>query len=173
MTQSNSTFDPTVITFIEDLDRDVEHGENIIFLGLAIAMMLPIFAPIAPPHILLPLIAITFALSASFARINYHKMQHKLTQHTQYYKYHGFSVLLPIQKIFQQYPMPELAESFNPLKNINRTWKSALGGLLINPYWFPIFYVMGMHILEDKNLGLLNHAVIDVEKRLEKYRRVN
>jgi hypothetical protein len=62
--------------------------------------------------------------------------------------------------------MHSLAESFNPLKNLKRTWKSALGGLLINPLWMPIFYVMGMQIIEEKNLGALNRAIIGVELKI-------
>jgi len=62
--------------------------------------------------------------------------------------------------------MPCLAESFNPIKNLKRTGKSALGGLLINPLWMPIFYVMGMQIHEEKNLGVLNRAIIDVEQKI-------
>jgi len=54
------------------------------------------------------------------------------------------------------------------LKNIKRTVKSVLGGLLINPLWMPIFYVMGIQIVEEKNLGVLNRAIIGVEQKLAK-----
>jgi len=30
----------------------------------------------------------------------------------------------------------------------------------------PIFYVMGMQILEEKNLGVLNRAIIGVELKI-------
>lgn len=41
-----------------------------------------------------------------------------------------------------------------------------MGGILINPFWMPIFYVMGMQISEEKNLGLLNTAIIGVELKI-------
>ena len=79
---------------------------------------------------------------------------------------HEIASLRPIAAVFAEYPMPCLAESFNPIKNLKRTGKSALGGLLINPLWMPIFYVMGMQIHEEKNLGVLNRAIIDVEQKI-------
>jgi len=30
----------------------------------------------------------------------------------------------------------------------------------------PIFYVMGMQIIEEKNLGTLNRAIIGVEQKI-------
>jgi len=37
---------------------------------------------------------------------------------------------------------------------------------LINPLWMPIFYVMGIQIVEEANLGVLNRAIIEVEKNV-------
>jgi hypothetical protein len=79
---------------------------------------------------------------------------------------HEKALLHPIAAVFADYPMDSLAESFNPLKNLKRTWKSALGGLLINPLWMPIFYMMGIQINEEKNLGILNKAIIGVELKI-------
>lgn len=170
MIEPQSTLDnsktPPLAAVFADFDADVEHGEDILFLGIATVMMLPFFAPVAPPHILLPCVALCFALSASFARLHYQKMQHKLNVNLAGLAAHEAQLLQPLRKVFVENPMPELADSFNPLKNIHRTWKSALGALLINPFWFPIFYVLGMQIIEDKNFRLLNLAVIAVEKRL-------
>jgi hypothetical protein len=39
------------------------------------------------------------------------------------------------------------------------------GGIIMNPLWIPIFYVMGMQITEEKNLGLLNNAINGVDKK--------
>ncbi len=164
-TPENSNIPPLVAVF-SDFDADVEHGEDILFLGIATVMMLPFFAPVTPPHILLPCVALCFALSASFARLHYQKMQRKLNANLAALAAHEAQLLHPLRKVFVENPMPELVDSFNPLKNIRRTWKSALGALLINPFWFPIFYVLGMQIIEDKNFRLLNLAVIAVEKRL-------
>jgi hypothetical protein len=36
----------------------------------------------------------------------------------------------------------------------------------MNPFWMPIFYVMGMQIQEEKNLGILNRAIISVEQKI-------
>jgi hypothetical protein len=135
-------------------------------LGLGIVMLSSSFAPIAPPQILLPLVAAVFAISASYARINYQNMQRKLLKSMEQLDRHDQVVLASIAAVFVEYPVCSLTESFNPLKNRRRTWKSALGGLLMNPFWMPIFYVMGMQIQEEKNLGILNRAIISVEQKI-------
>lgn len=159
-------FGNSVATIVKGIDRDVERGEDVLMLGLGIVMLSSTFAPVAPPGILLPLVALTFAFSAGFARINYHNMERKLMESMAQLEGHEKIILHPIAAVFAEYPMHSLAESFNPLKNLKRTWKSALGGLLINPLWMPIFYVMGMQIIEEKNLGILNQAIIGVEQKL-------
>lgn len=159
-------FGNAVAAIIKGIDRDVERGEDVLMLGLGIVMLSSTFAPVAPPGILLPLVALTFAFSAGFARMNYHNMERKLLESMAQLEGHEKIILHPIAAVFVEYPMHSLAESFNPLKNLKRTWKSALGGLLINPLWMPIFYVMGMQIIEEKNLGILNRAIIGVEQKL-------
>jgi len=155
-----------ISAIIEGIDRDVERGEDVLMLGFAIVMLSSTFAPVAPPSILLPLVALTFAISAGFARKNYHNMERKLLESMAQLDVNEKTVLHPIAAVFAEYPMHSLAESFNPLKNLKRTWKSALGGILINPLWMPIFYVMGMQIIEEKNLGTLNRAIISVERKI-------
>ncbi len=159
-------FGNAVAAVIKGIDRDVERGEDVLMLGLGIVMLSSTFAPVVPPSILLPLVALTFALSAGYARINYHNMERKLLQSLAQLEGHDKVILHPIAAVFAEYPMHSLAESFNPLKNLKRTWKSALGGILINPLWMPIFYVMGMQIVEEKNLGILNRAIIGVEQKI-------
>ncbi|MGZ8189941.1 MAG: hypothetical protein ACXWTS_01780 [Methylococcaceae bacterium] len=162
----NESYDNAIATIVAGIDRDVERGEDILMLGLGIVMLSSTFAPVLPPTILLPLIALTFAISASCARKNYHKMQRKLSESIKQLKGQDKVILRPIATVFVEYPMPSLAESFNPLKNLKRTWKSVLGGILINPLWMPIFYVMGIQISEEKNLGVLNTAIIGVEQKI-------
>jgi len=159
-------FGNAVAAVIKGIDRDVERGEDVLMLGLGIVMLSSTFAPVVPPSILLPLVALTFAFSAGYARINYHNMERKLMQSLAQLEGHDKVILNPIAAVFAEYPMHSLAESFNPLKNLKRTWKSALGGILINPLWMPIFYVMGMQIVEEKNLGTLNRAIIGVEQKI-------
>jgi hypothetical protein len=158
-------FDNAVATIVKGIDRDVERGEDALMLGLGLVMLSSTFAPVAPPTVLLPLVALTFALSAGFARMNYHNMEKKLSNSMASLEQHEIAKLRPIAAVFVEYPMPPLSDSFNPLKNLKRTWKSALGGILINPFWMPIFYMMGMQIHEEKNLGILNRAVIGVEQK--------
>ena len=155
-----------IASIIKGIDRDVERGEDALMLGLGIVMLSSTFAPVAPPSILLPLVALTFAISSGFARINYHNMERKLLEAMAQLEGHEKIMLHPIAAVFAEYPMRPLAESFNPLKNLKRTWKSALGGILINPLWMPIFYMMGMQIVEEKNLGILNRAIIGVEQKI-------
>jgi hypothetical protein len=155
-----------VVAIVKGIDRDVERGEDVLMLGLGIVMLSSTFAPVVPPGILLPLVALTFAFSAGYARINYRNMERKLLRSMAQLERHDRLILHPIAAVFAEYPMHSLAESFNPLKNLKRTWKSALGGLLINPLWMPIFYVMGMQIVEEKNLGILNRAIIGVEQKI-------
>lgn len=159
-------FDNAVSAVVKGIDRDVERGEDALMLGLGLVMLSSTFAPVAPPVVLLPLVALTFAISAGFARMNYHNMEQKLLKSMQYLEEHEIAKLRPIVAVFTEYPMPSLSESFNPLKNLKRTWKSALGGILINPFWMPIFYVLGMQIHEEKNLGVLNKAIISVEQKI-------
>ncbi len=156
----------SVAVILEGIDHDVERGEDALMLGLCVVMLSSTFAPVAPPTVLLSLVALTFAVSAGFARKNYHNMQRKLLESMAQLDGHERSMLHPVAAVFADYPMGSLAESFNPLKNLKRTWKSALGGILINPLWMPIFYVMGMQIAEEKNLGILSRAIIGVEQKI-------
>ncbi len=162
----NDSFGNAVLSILKGIDRDVERGEDALMLGLGIVMLSSTFAPVAPPSILLPLVALTLAVSASFARKNYHNMERKLLESMAQLDGQDKIILRPIAAVFAEYPMRSLVESFNPLKNLKRTWKSALGGILINPLWMPIFYVMGMQIHEEKNLGILNRAIIGVERKM-------
>jgi hypothetical protein len=36
---------------------------------------------------------------------------------------------------------------------------------MINPFWMPIFYMLGLQFAEEKQLGLLNKAVIKIEEK--------
>ena len=159
-------FDNPVPVILEGIDRDVERGEDALMLGLGLVMLSSIFASIAPPTVLLPLVAIIFACSAGYARINYHRMEHKLSASMAVLDYQDIAKLKAIATVFTQYPMPSLIDSLNPAKNLLRTWKSVLGGLLINPFWMPIFYMMGMQIKEEANLVVLIQAIIAAEKKL-------
>ncbi|MEQ1622630.1 MAG: hypothetical protein ABL919_14575 [Methylococcales bacterium] len=148
------------------IDKDVERGEDIVMFGFCAVMLSSTFAPIAPPSVVLPMVAVTFALSSSLARINYHNMERRLLSAMAFVNEHDRRLLRPIVTVFNENPMHSLTISFNPAKNIKRTLKSIVGGILINPFWMPIFYVMGMQIIEEKNLGLLNRAIIGVEQKI-------
>jgi len=162
----NDPFENAVTAILEAIDRDVERGEDIVMFGLCVVMVSSTFAPIAPPTVVLPMVALTFALSSSLARINYHAMERKLFASMALINDHEKAILRPIANVFAENPMHPLTVSFNPCKNLKRTAKSIVGGLLINPLWMPILYVMGMQIIEEKNLGLLNRAIIGVERKL-------
>ena len=157
-----------VATIVAGLDRDVERGEDILMLGLGIVMLSSSFAPVAPPDILLPLVALVFATTSCLARRNYHAMERKWRASLELVGHSHKASLYPITSVFIEHPMPPLSESYNILKNIKRTLKSVVGGVLVNPLWMPIFYVMGIQIVEEKNLGVLNRAVIAVEQKLAK-----
>jgi len=163
-------FENAVETILTRIDRDVERGEDIVMFGFCVVMLSSTFAPIAPPTVVLPLVALTFALSSSLARINYHTMERKLFAAMAIIDEHDRAILRPIATVFTENPMHTLTVSFNPRKNLKRTVNSIVGGLLINPLWMPIFYVMGMQIVEEKNLGLLNRAIIGVEHKLARSR---
>jgi hypothetical protein len=151
---------------VKGIDQDVEWGEDILMLGLGIVMLSSSFAPVAPPSVILPLVALTFAITSSLARRNYHNMERKLSDSMKYLDSHEQAKLRPICQVFVDLPMGSLAESYNPLKNLKRLGKSAIGGVLINPLWLPIFYTMGIQIVEENNLGVLNRAVIRVEQKV-------
>jgi hypothetical protein len=158
--------DCTAATVVKGIDRDVEWGEDILMLGLGMVMLSSTFAPVAPPTVILPLVALTFAITSSLARINYHNMERKLRASMEQLTTYEQTQLNPICKVFVEQPMCALAESYNPLKNWRRFAKSAIGGVLINPFWLPIFYTMGIQIVEENNLVTLNRAVIRVEQRV-------
>jgi hypothetical protein len=158
--------DRTVRAVVKGIDRDVERGEDVLMFGLCTVMLSSTFAPIAPPQVLLPLVALTFAITSSLARLNYHRIERRLSESLKYLDSVEQAKLRPICQVFIDLPMGSLAESYNPLKNIKRLTKSAIGGALINPLWLPIFYTMGIQIVETDNLVVLNHAVMQVEKRL-------
>jgi hypothetical protein len=163
----------TAATVVKGIDRDVEWGEDILMLGLGIVMLSSTFAPVAPPTVILPLVALTFAITSSLARINYHNMERKLRASMEQLTSYEQTILNPICKVFVEQPMCALAESYNPIKNWRRFAKSAIGGALINPFWLPIFYTMGIQIVEENNLVTLNRAVIRVEQRISPVSRFN
>ena len=168
MSQVNSYLDSAnhpVVSIVKAVDEDVAHGEDILMLGYALVLMAPIFAPVAPPHILLPVMALAFVVSVCMARRNFHGIQKKLIDAMNASQKQDLTALRPITDVFAEHPKHTLADGFNPLKNLLRTLKSALGALLINPFWMPIFYVLGLQFLEEKQLQLLNKAVLTVEKR--------
>ena len=154
-----------VVSMVKGVDQDVERGEDILMLGYGSVLMAPMFAPIAPPYVLLPLMAIAFVASVCMARRQFHNTQQKLSAAMATVEHQDLSALRPITEVFAEHPKHTLSVGFNPLKNLMRTLKSLLGSLLINPFWMPIFYVLGLQILEEKQFQSLNQAVISVEKR--------
>ncbi|NOT83415.1 MAG: hypothetical protein HOP02_01265 [Methylococcaceae bacterium] len=161
-----NAFESPVAAIVKGIDQDVELGEDILMLGLGIVMMSSFFAPIAPPRVLLPLVALTFVISSTFANRHYQNMEQKLLLSMQELEGHQTALLKPIATVFKEHPADVLVNSYNILKNWKRTVKSCLGGLLINPFWMPIFYVMGIQINADKNLAVLNKAIMRVEQRI-------
>ena len=94
-------------------------------------------------------------------------MQKRLSASIIQLNYQQRTVLSPIARVFVDFPMEPLEKSFNPLKNLKRTWKSVLGGIIMNPFWIPIFYMLGMQIGEEKNVYQLNKAIIGVEQKIK------
>ncbi|KJV05810.1 hypothetical protein [Methylocucumis oryzae] len=148
---------------VKAVDRDVERGEDILMLGFATVMLSSTLAPIAPPSVLLPGVALVFTLSSVCAHFNSRTIEKKLCASLPLLSAKDRLKLSPIIKVFKEHPMPVLADAFNFFKNPKRTLYSVLGGLLINPFWMPILYMMFMHISEEQNLIKLNHAVCAVE----------
>lgn len=155
-----------VVAIVQSVDRDVERGEDTIMLGYGLVLLAPAFAPLLPPQILLPLMAITFAVSATVARLHFYKMARKLSITVEKLESNQLRSLQPITDVFAEHPRQTLAAAFNPLKNLNRTGKSILGGLMVNPFWGPIFYMLGVQFVEDKHFFVLNKAVISVEQKV-------
>lgn len=148
------------------LDKDVERGEDVLFFGFASVVLSPLFAPIAPPTVLLPTVALIFALTSGWARHHYLTMADKFNTAVQQTQGRDRALLRPIANVFSEHPMPPLVDSYNLLKNLRRTWWSVFGGILINPLWMPIFYVMAIQIREEENLVRLNQAVCKVAEKI-------
>ena len=160
------SFKNSVHSIVQGIDKDVERGEDILMLGLCLVMMSTFLAPIAPPIVVLPLVSITFAITSGIARRNYQKMHKKLSLSIEQIDTHEQTILKPIAAVFNERPPESLSLSYNPIKNLKRTAKSILGAILVNPLWMPIFYVMGIQIGEERNLGFLNLAIIGVEQKI-------
>lgn len=159
-----------VVAIVAGVDKDVEHGEDILMLGYSMVLMAPIFAPIAPPKVLLPLMALVFVVSVCVARMNFLGIRHKLADAITALNERDVSLLRPISEVLAEHPKETLTDGFNPTKNLMRTAKSILGAMMINPFWMPIFYMMGLQFAEDKQLSLLNRAVISVEEKTARWR---
>jgi len=155
-----------VTAIVEAVDRDVARNEDILMIGFAVVMLSSTFAPVAPPTLILPFVALTFAISAGVARINYLRMETKLVAAMAKLSGYEKAALRPISAVFAEQAVPPLVDSFNLFKNLKRIWKCVLGGIVINPLWMPIFYTMCLQINEEKNLIVLNRAVQDVAKGL-------
>lgn len=159
------------VAIVAGVDRDVERGEDILMLGYGLVLMAPIFAPIAPPKLLLPLMALVFVVSVCTARLNFNAIRHRLYQAIEQAGDCDLSALKPIDEVFAEHPKYSLAHGFNPLKNIMRSAKSFLGALLINPLWMPVFYALGLQFAEEKQLRLLNKAVTAAEQKSLRWRQ--
>ncbi len=160
-----------LVAIVAGVDKDVERGEDILMLGYSLVLMAPIFAPIAPPRVLLPLMALAFVFSVCLARLNFLGIRDKLAAAIASLNgRQDLATLKPIRDIFAEHPKTTLTEGFNPLKNLMRTAKSILGAMMINPFWMPIFYVLGLQFAEEKQLSLLNRAVIDAEQKTAHWR---
>ena len=173
MPQSKAYLDSTthpLVAIVTGVDKDVERGEDILMLGYSLVLMAPIFAPIAPPRVLLPLMALAFLVSVCVARLNFLGIRDKWTIAISGLDGHELSLLRPISDVFAEHPKTTLTEGFNPLKNRMRTAKSILGAMMVNPFWMPIFYMLGLQFAEDKQLSLLNRAVIAVEEKTARWR---
>jgi len=174
MSQLNTYLDVAehpVVAIVAGVDKDVERGEDILMLGYSMVLMAPIFAPIAPPKVLLPLMALAFVVSVCVARMNFLSIRDRLFIAVKGLTEHDLLILKPINEIFAEHPKATLTEGFNPLKNLMRTAKSILGAMMVNPLWMPIFYALGLQFAEDKQLSLLNRAVITVEEKVAHWRR--
>lgn len=157
----------SIYTIVSTIDQDVERGEDILMLGYGLVLMAPLFAPVSPPHILLPAMALCFVASVCWARFNFYKIQNYATPLLRQLPSYQLEKIKPIAEVLATHPVYTLSDGFNPIKNLLRTGKSILGSLLINPFWMPIFYMLGLQFAEEKHLQLLNQAVIQVEERLK------
>ncbi len=174
MSQSNAYLNSRehpAVAIVAGVDRDVERGEDILMLGYGLVLMAPIFAPIAPPRVLLPLMALAFVVSVCAARLNFHGIRRRLYQAIEQAGECDLSALKAIDEVFAEHPKYSLAHGFNPLKNLKRTAKSFLGALMINPLWLPIFYALGLQFAEEKQLSVLNKAVIAAEQKSIRWRQ--
>lgn len=161
----------SVYSIVQTIDQDVEHGEDILMLGYGLVLMAPLFAPLLPPHILLPAMAACFVGSVCWARQNFYRIQRYTYPLSQELHSHQLNKLKPVLEVLEQHPRYTLSEGFNPVKNLLRTLKSILGSMLINPLWMPIFYMLGLQFSEEKHLQLLNKAVLEVEQQFSPFHR--
>ena len=113
------------------------------------------------------LMALCFVISVYFARKNFQRIKQNLNIIILNLDDRELWVLRPIIEIFKEYPKHSLREGFNPIKNPMRSLNSFVGGLFMNPYWMPIFYMIAMQFVEDKQFYLLNKAVLSAEHKIK------
>lgn len=159
----NFAYKPRFTNLIKEIDQRIVKSEDILGFGLGVAMFSSLLAPMASPEVLLPGLALNFAVTTILANRNYNKIKVILKSSMILLDYEDRQRLLPLIKVFEDCPVNDLADGFNPLKNLKRTWKSVFGGIIMNPLWIPIFYAMGMQINEEKNIIQLNQALIKLE----------
>ena len=158
--------DTVVNDIVKGIDQDLEKSEKILMFGLSFGMFSSLLAPMAPPTVLLLLVALNFIITSSWAHINYHRMEIRFFESTKRLSFQQKAQLNPIAHVFESRTVDPLVDEFNPLKKLKRTWKSVMGGLIMNPLWIPIFYALGIQIGEEKNVYELNKAIIGVEGQL-------
>ena len=153
---------------VKELETRVQKGEGILTFGLAVGMFSSLLAPMLSPAILLPALSIAFAVTTILANTNYNQMQLCVNSMIMSLDWDQRQKIQPVMGVFRECPVNNLVDSFNPFKNLKRTWKCLLGGILMNPLWIPIFYTLAMHISEEKNLITLSKAVmkLDVEPKI-------
>jgi hypothetical protein len=155
----------SIVAVVRAIDRDVERGEDLVMLGYALLLMAPIFAPVAPPKILLPLMLLVLCACVCRARLHFLAMRAKLQETSRQMPNYELT-LLPINRVMTALPKTTLMHGLNPVRNPARSLKSLLGGLLLNPLWMPIFYVLGLQFEEDKHIRVLSRSVMQVEQGL-------
>ncbi|MFA5982414.1 MAG: hypothetical protein WC782_00180 [Methylococcaceae bacterium] len=158
--------DYSISCLVDAVDKDVERGEDTLMLGYSAVLLAPLFAPILPPIVLLPAMAVLFALSAILAHYHFHSIRRKLKGCFEYIPNEDKRIIKPLLEVCLEYPSHTLSESLNPLKNVKRSFNSVIGGVLINVLWIPIFYMMGMQFNEEKSYLSLNKAVIKAENKI-------
>ena len=158
MSQSNAYLDSVahpLVAIVNGVDKDVERGEDMLMLGYSLVLMAPIFAPIAPPRILLPLMALAFAISVCRARLNFLGIRASGRRHRGIGRPARLVFAATYQRNFDRTPQDHADRGFQSLKEFAANGQEHFGSYADQPAMEADFLHAGIANCRGKTAGFI------------------